>query len=142
MTLEEPTLPPVVRAAGGVVWRSHGPGAIEVLIVHRPRYDDWTFPKGKSDPGEDDADCARREVTEETGLQCRLGPALTSTAYIDRKGRPKVVRYWLMSVEEGSFAPNDEVDEARWVTVDAARLLLTYDRDRDVLDAIGRAGLS
>lgn len=125
----------VVRAAGGVVSRVDSSGESEVLVVHRPKYDDWTFPKGKREPGETDADCARREVAEETGYRCSLGAELTSTSYVDRTGRAKVVRYWLMSVDGGSFHPTDEVDELRWVPPEAARPLLSYDRDRVVLDA-------
>ena len=126
---------PLVRASGGILWR-HGPsGEVEVLVVHRPKYDDWSFPKGKLEAGETDEECALREVEEETGFRCTLGPELTSTAYIDRKGRPKEVRYWVMTIEDGSFTPSDEVDEVRWVTGSQARWLLSYDRDRDVLEA-------
>ena len=85
----------VIRAAGGVPVRQAG-GDLEVLLVHRPRYDDWTFPKGKAEPGESDVECALREVEEETGLRCELGRELPSTSYVDGKGRPKRVRYWLM----------------------------------------------
>ena len=126
---------PLVRAAGGVVWRPSSSGEPEVLLVHRPKYDDWSLPKGKRDPGESDEECALREVQEETGLLCALGPELASTAYIDRKGRPKEVRYWVMTVLEGSFTPTEEIDELRWMSIDRARWLLSYDRDRDVLDA-------
>ena len=125
---------PVVRAAGGVVWRRAG-GGVEVLLVHRPKYDDWTFPKGKLDPGETDEECAVREVDEETGLRCRLGDELPSTAYKDRYGRAKRVRYWAMEVDGGMFVPGDEVDEVRWLTPDLATALLSYDRDIDVLDS-------
>ena len=127
--------PALVLAGGGVVWRVGESGEPEVLLVHRPKYDDWTFPKGKLDPGETIESCALREVWEETGLTCALGPELTSTSYIDRKGRPKEVRYWVMTVEGGSFVPTDEVDEVRWVDAARARWLLSYDRDRAVLDA-------
>jgi len=127
-----------VRAAGGIVW-CHGPtGEAEILVVHRPKYDDWTFPKGKQDPGETDEETALREVEEETGFRCSLGPELASTAYIDRKGRPKTVRYWVMTIDAGTFTPTAEVDELRWVTPAQARWLLSYDRDRDVLDAFLR----
>lgn len=132
---EQLTSTPLVRAAGGVVWRTASSGEVEMLLVHRPKYDDWTFPKGKNEPDEDDETCARREVEEETGLRCTLGPELTSTSYVDRKGRPKEVRYWVMTVEEGEFSATDEVDEVRWVTATQARWLLSYDRDREVLDA-------
>ena len=123
----------LVRAAGGVVWRVGENTRLEVLIVHRPKYDDWSFPKGKLDPGEGDEQCAVREVEEETGLRCVLGHELAGTSYIDRKGRPKVVRYWEMTVSGGEFAPNDEVDVVQWLTVDEADHLLSYDRDRALL---------
>lgn len=120
-----------VEAAGGVVMRDG-----QVLIVHRPRYDDWTLPKGKLDPGESFEDGALREVWEETGLTCSLLDELPSTEYRDNKDRPKIVRYWLMEVEGGGFAPNDEVDEVRWVAADEAAAELTYDRDRGVLEGL------
>jgi 8-oxo-dGTP pyrophosphatase MutT (NUDIX family) len=119
-----------VRAAGGVVVRDG-----LVALVHRPRYDDWTLPKGKLDDGEGFEDAALREVEEETGLHARLVRELPSVNY-EVRGRPKVVRYWLMEVEsDEGFAANDEVDEVRWVKPAEARALLTYDRDRDVLAA-------
>jgi 8-oxo-dGTP diphosphatase len=126
---------PLVRAGGGVVHRTNEDGDVEVLLVHRPKYDDWTFPKGKQDRGESDVATALREVEEETGFRCALGPEVTSTSYVDRKGRSKTVWYWAMTIEDGSFTPTDEVDEIRWVTAAQARWLLSYDRDRDVLDA-------
>jgi 8-oxo-dGTP pyrophosphatase MutT (NUDIX family) len=122
----------LVRAAGGVVWRP-ADHDVEVLVVHRPKYDGWSIPKGKRDKGESDEDCAVREVEEETGLRCRIGEELASTVYIDRRGRPKEVRYWAMRVESGTFEPNEEVDDARWLAPVAAAALLSYDRDRDVL---------
>jgi 8-oxo-dGTP diphosphatase len=94
----------VVRAAGGVVWRTGEHGAVEVLLVHRPKYDDWTFPKGKLDAGEGEAEAALREVQEETGFRCVLGPELESSFYEDNRGRPKTVRYWAMSPLDGAFA--------------------------------------
>jgi 8-oxo-dGTP diphosphatase len=122
-----------VHAAGGVVIDRDG----HVVLVHRPRYDDWAFPKGKLDPGESFEDAALREVEEETGMRCRLVRELPSSEYRDNKGRSKVVRYWLMEVEdEVGFVPNDEVDELRRLPVDAALVLLTYDRDHDVLLAV------
>ena len=125
-------LTPVVRAAGGVVVRGTG-AEVTVLLVHRPAYDDWTFPKGKVDPGESDEDCAVREVEEETGLRCVLGRELSSTSYDDAKGRPKVVRYWVMEVTGGSLRFEHEIDEARWLPADEAAALLTYERDIAVL---------
>lgn len=128
-----------VRAAGGAVWRRTDAG-VEVLLVHRPRYDDWTLPKGKADPGEEDPATARREVAEETGLTCELGPELPSTAYVDNRGRPKIVRYWVMQPtgQVAPFRPNDEVDELAWVPLDAAGERLTYQRDLPVLAALRR----
>jgi 8-oxo-dGTP diphosphatase len=130
-----------VRAAGGVVWRrAPGPGSggtIEVVLVHRPAYDDWSFPKGKPDGDETGEQTALREVEEETGLGCRLGPELASTRYIDAKGRDKLVRYWAMTVEHQRHRPpDDEVDEWRWVPVAEAHDLLSYDRDRSVLASL------
>ncbi len=126
----------VVQAAGGAVWRRSPAGDVEVLIVHRPRYDDWTVPKGKLDPGEDHAAAALREVAEETGMRCALGPELATTSYYDRRGRPKQVRYWAMTPIDGEFTPTDEVDELRWVPVDMAPALLSYERDLPILAAL------
>jgi 8-oxo-dGTP diphosphatase len=120
-----------VQAAGGVVVRDG-----RVAVVHRPKYEDWTLPKGKLDPGEDFEEAALREVEEETGLRCELGRELPSTHYRDSKDRPKVVRYWEMTPVAGEFVPNSEVDELRWLEPDEAAELLTYDRDREVLAAL------
>jgi 8-oxo-dGTP diphosphatase len=125
----------LVRAAGGVVWRRGGDDRPEVLLVHRPAYDDWTFPKGKREKGETDEACAVRELEEETGLRCRLGPELAEVAYVDRRGRPKRVRYWASTVVDGRFEPNQEVDLVRWLAVPDAAALLTYDRDQAVVEA-------
>lgn len=120
----------VVRAAGGVVVR-----AGEVALVHRPAYDDWTFPKGKADEDETDEDCALREVHEETGLRCRLGDELHPTEYVDARGRPKRVRWWRMDpIGDDGFVPNDEVDEVRWVSPSEASRLLSYERDQVLLE--------
>lgn len=129
----------VIEAAGGVVWRRSAKGNLKVLLVHRPRYDDWTLPKGKLDPGESAKAAALREVEEETGLRCRLGPELPSVRYTDRQDRGKRVRYWAMEPEAGEFAPNDEVDEVRWLKLAPAAELLTYAHDRPVLAALERA---
>jgi 8-oxo-dGTP diphosphatase len=107
-----------------------------VLLVHRPRYDDWTFPKGKARHGESDERCALREVEEETGLRCRLEEELPSTAYPDSKGRDKRVRYWWMKALEGSAPPQHEVDAVEWLAVSDARGRLSYRRDHDVLEAL------
>ncbi|HEX2701372.1 MAG TPA: NUDIX hydrolase [Acidimicrobiales bacterium] len=135
-----PSTPPgPVRAAGGVVWRRRGDGAgraTEILLVHRPKYDDWSLPKGKAEPGETDEDCALREVEEETGLRCALGEHLGDVAYRDRFDRPKVARYWAMVPESGAFEPNSEVDEVRWLALDDAMELLSYGRDRSIVQAL------
>ena len=131
--------PPTVRAAGGVVWRVDGDGQVEVLLVHRPGYDDWTFPKGKVDPDDvDEEHTALREVAEESGFRCTLGRELPATDYIDRRGRPKHVRYWEMRPLSGAFTANDEVDEVQWLAMADARPRLTYAHDRLVLDAFAR----
>jgi 8-oxo-dGTP diphosphatase len=120
-----------IRAAGGVV-RRRG----DVLLVHRPKYGDWTFPKGKAKAGESDEDCALREVEEETGLRCRLGRELASTHYRALAG-PKVVRYWEMAPLDGEFTPTAEVDEIRWLPPVRAAGLLSYGRDGAVLASLG-----
>jgi len=125
-----------VEAAGGVIVRD-GKAGTEVCLVHRPRYGDWSFPKGKLDPGETFEDAALREVEEETGLRCTLESELPSIEYRDRKDRPKIVRYWQMEVDEDpGFEPNDEVDELRWLPMAEAGELLTYERDRGLLDGL------
>ena len=156
---------PSVRAAGGAVWR-RVPTGVEVVLVHRPAYDDWAFAKGKLEPGETDEEAAVREVREETGLPCRLGTELPTTTYVDGQGRPKMVRYWAMTVVRGLImragvagggvatvagssgeSPSDaplapepkarrEVDEVRWFPLENARHRLTYPRDVVVLDAL------
>jgi 8-oxo-dGTP pyrophosphatase MutT (NUDIX family) len=126
---------PEVLAAGGVVHRS-GPSGPEVLVVHRPRYDDWTLPKGKLDPGETLSGCALREVAEETGLRCRLGEHLADVRYVDHLGRSKLVRYWAMTVESDDHEPDGEVDEVRWLPPSEARNVLSYDHDHAVIDAL------
>ena len=124
-----------VKASGGVVRRS-GEDGVEIAVVHRPQYDDWSLPKGKLDEGETWEEAALREVEEEIGLRCTLGEELPQVEYQDRKGRDKVVRYWLMDVEGGEFTPNDEVDEMRWLPADEAAQLLTYPRDRELVEGL------
>ena len=128
---------PVVRAAGGVVTRRAADGTLEVLAVHRPRYGDWSLPKGKCDPGETDEDAAVREVAEETGVVCTLGSELESMHYVDRRGRPKVVRYWEMTpAGDAPWEPNDEVDEIAWLPAYRAAAVLSYDGDRRLVAAV------
>ena len=123
----------VVRAAGGVVVREDG----LVLLVHRPKYDDWTFPKGKADPGERDEDCALREVREETGLACVLEDELPQTRYVDSRGRPKRVRWWRMRPVGGvAFEATPEVDELRWLEPGEVAALLSYERDLELLQYV------
>jgi 8-oxo-(d)GTP phosphatase len=126
----------VVRAAGGVILRRRD-GVLETLLVHRPKYDDLTFPKGKAIDGELDEETALREVVEETGVRGELGPELVATSYVDPQGRPKRVRYWLIRPDgrDGGFQPGDEIDRIVWVDVGKAERSLTYERDRTVLDA-------
>jgi len=119
-----------VRAGGGVVVRDG-----RVLLVHRPRYGDWTLPKGKLDPGESWQDGALREVEEETGLRCELGEEVARTHYVDGQGRDKEVRYYRMAAAGEPVAQN-EVDEVRWVPLADAPGLLSYERDVDVLSSL------
>src|SRR5215213_2074307 len=125
-------MPREVNAAGGVVMREG-----KVCVVHRARYDDWSLPKGKLDEGESFEEAALREVREETGLRCRLGRELEPVRYTV-KGRPKLVRYWVMEVvEDAGLEPNDEVDELRWVAVAQAERLLTYAHDQELVASLG-----
>jgi len=124
-----------VLAAGGLVLRGAGDAA-EVAVVHRPKYDDWSLPKGKLDPGESFEQGALREVLEETGFRCELAGRLEPTSYRDRKGRTKLVRYYLMRPLGGAFAPSDEVDELRWVPPGEAGELLTHTHDRRLVAGV------
>jgi len=109
---------------------------VEILLIHRPKYDDWSLPKGKLDGGESSEAAALREVEEETGMRCALGSELPPVTYTDRHGRAKVVRYWAMEPVGGRFAPNPEVDEVRWITPEGAGALLSYARDRRVTESL------
>ncbi|MEU2869498.1 NUDIX hydrolase [Streptomyces olivoreticuli] len=126
----------VIRAAGCVLWR-HSPldGGLEIALVHRPRYDDWSHPKGKLKRGEDALTGAVREVLEETGMACEVGAPLPTVHYAVA-GRPKEVRYWAARATSGAFAPNREVDALLWLPPAAARARLTQERDRMLVDAL------
>ena len=149
---------PTVRAAGCVLWRRIRDGrpgdtgtdtgtdagtdtgtdtgtGIEIALVHRPRYDDWSHPKGKLKRHESERDAAVREVREETGMECDLGAELPTAHYLDARGRPKTVRYWAARATDGTFAPNREVDALLWLPPDEARERLTHPRDASLLPA-------
>ena len=128
----------VVRAAGGVVRDQRGGS---VLLVHRPRYDDWTFPQGKALEGESDEECALREVEEETGLSCELEFELPTSEYRLRSGRLKRVRYWAMRPLGGEAEPRNEIDDIAWLPLGEAERKLSYDRDRVVLGALAARAL-
>jgi len=114
---------------------------LEIVVVHRPVHADWSFPKGKLEEGETFETAALREVQEETGLLCRLVRFMGHTDYIDRKGRPKAVAYWIMAAEGGVFGANEEVDEMRWVSLAEAAQLLSYERDRELLTVLSASDL-
>ena len=127
-------MPDEIRAAGGVVVRDG-----RVAVVHRPRYDDWSLPKGKLDPGESFQEAALREIEEETGLRCRLEEELEPAHYLSR-GLPKIVRWWRMTVvEDLGIDPDEEVDELRWLTPGEAVALLSYGHDKQLVRAIADA---
>lgn len=132
MTAELPSQTDVVQAAGGLVVRRQS-GLLELVVVHRPVQDDWSFPKGKLEAGETLDVAALREVREETGMTCELLRFIGHTEYVDRKGRQKTVAYWIMAATGGSFSPNQEVDELRWLTLDEASRLLSYARDQELI---------
>lgn len=150
---------PEERAAGGVVLRGaqararastgeqvatgeQSGGPPEVAIVHRPRYDDWSLPKGKLKPGEEWLAAALREVEEETGLRCEPGDELPSARYFDAKRRRKLVRWWLMRPIEGNFERNDEVDELRWLPLEEAMSTLDYERDRELIRTVSASAVT
>jgi 8-oxo-dGTP diphosphatase len=132
MTAEPPSSTDVVQAAGGLIVRRQS-GALQIVVAHRPLHLDWSFPKGKLEPGETFETAALREVREETGMSCRLLRFIGHTEYLDRKGRPKAVAYWVMAAESGFFTPNVEVDELRWLSPEAASRALSYPRDRELV---------
>ena len=119
----------MIEAAGGVIWRTARKGDLEVVVIHRPRQDDWSLPKGKVRRRESALDCALREVLEETGLECSVGHELPTTFCEDRRGRAKRVRYWAMQALAGEFRPNREVDKLRWVRLDRVADVLTHAHD-------------
>ncbi|HEU0192728.1 MAG TPA: NUDIX hydrolase [Streptosporangiaceae bacterium] len=121
----------ITRAAGAVLWRHDGVG-IEIAVIHRPRYDDWSFPKGKLKSGEHLLVCAVREVEEETGVHPRLGRRLPARTYL-KGGRSKRVDYWAATGEDRGFVPGDEVDRVEWLPVSYAEQRLTYAHDVDLL---------
>jgi 8-oxo-dGTP diphosphatase len=124
---------PDIAAAGGVVIHRDGEGRSRVAVIHRPKYGDWSLPKGKLEKGEGWQQAALREVQEEIGYECELGPELPHVSYLDRKSRRKLVRYWLMEPVRGEFKSHDEVDELRWLTPDEADALLTYPHDKELV---------
>ena len=126
----------LIRAAGGIVIRPVANGRFEVACIFRETRGDWTFPKGKLDPGETFEQAALREVWEETGMHCEVIRFAGTTNYTHRKGKPKIVAYYLMSVATGEFAPNDEVDELVWLPLEQVREHLTWDRDQELFDLV------
>jgi 8-oxo-dGTP pyrophosphatase MutT (NUDIX family) len=124
---------PDIAAAGGVVLRRDEEGRTRVAVIHRPKYMDWSLPKGKLEKGEAWREAALREVQEETGYRCEAGVELPHISYLDRKSRRKLVRYWLMEPIEGEFHADEEVDELRWVTPSEADELLTYPHDKELV---------
>lgn len=129
---------PDVSAAGGVLLRRDGSGQTRVAVIHRPKYGDWSLPKGKLEDGEGWREAALREVEEETGYRCQARAELPPVSYLDRNLRRKLVRYWLMDPIEGEFHAHDEVDELRWLTRTEADELLTYDHDRELVAKVMR----
>jgi 8-oxo-dGTP pyrophosphatase MutT (NUDIX family) len=130
----------VIRAAGGVIVRDG-----TVVLVHRPKYDDWSFPKGKLDKGETFEEAAVREVREETGLICELRGHLVDVEYPVGDGDRKLVRFWEMNVVGGDVdarTPDREIDHVEWVPLETARTRLTYEQDRRLLERVAQEGCS
>ena len=126
----------LIRAAGGIVARFVGSGRVELACIYREARGDWTFPKGKLERGETFEQAALREVEEETGMNCRVVRFIGTTNYTHRKGKPKIVAYYLMEANEGEFSPNEEVDELVWVPLESVRANLTWSRDRELFDEV------
>ena len=124
---------PDITAAGGVVLRRDEEGRTRVAVIHRPKYGDWSLPKGKLEKGEGWLEAALREVEEEIGYRCEVGSSCLHVSYLDRKSRRKLVRYWLMEPIEGEFTSHDEVDELRWLTHAEADEQLTYPHDKELV---------
>ena len=124
----------LIRAAGGIIMRVTAAGRTEIACIYRESRGDWTFPKGKLDAGETFEQAALREVLEETAMHCRVVRFIGTTNYTHRKGRPKIVAYYLMVVDGGDFEPNDEVDDLVWLPMDRVREHLTWDRDQELFD--------
>jgi 8-oxo-dGTP pyrophosphatase MutT (NUDIX family) len=140
MTAERPASTEIIQAAGGLVVRRRPRDlGLDILVVHRPVHQDWSFPKGKLEGNETLEATAMREVREETGFTCRIVRFIGHTEYVDRKGRPKTVAYWVMAVDHGSFVANDEVDEVRWLTLSEASDLLSYPRDSELVAVVSAA---
>jgi 8-oxo-dGTP diphosphatase len=124
---------PDVAAAGGVLIARDSEGKTRVAVIHRPKYMDWSLPKGKLEEGEGWQEAALREVKEETGFRCQPLVELPQVSYLDRKARRKLVRYWLMEPLDGRFEPHGEVDELRWVSPEEADEVLTYPHDKELV---------
>ncbi|MEU6228676.1 NUDIX hydrolase [Streptomyces sp. NPDC047042] len=135
-TAEHPDERPVL-AAGCVLWRRSpvDGGGLEICLVHRPKYDDWSHPKGRLKRDEETLAAALREVEEETGYEATPGARLTTSHY-EANGRPKQVSYWAAEATSGVFVPNDEVDRILWLPPETARARLTQPRDRDLVDEL------
>ncbi len=133
------TAQPTIEAAGGVLYRTRDDGTLEVAVIHRPRYDDWTLPKGKLESGETVEEAALREVEEETGFETKIERRIGETAYRDRHRRPKRVTYFAMRPTGGGFRANPEVDEMRWLPIVDAQRLLSYEHDRDLVTRVAQS---
>ena len=126
----------LIRAAGGIVTRHASTGGVEVACIFREARGDWTFPKGKLDEGETFEQGALREVYEEIGIRCDITRFVGTTNYTHRRGKPKIVAYYLMEANEVEFAPNEEVDELTWVPLESVHAHLTWSRDRELFDEV------